>query len=321
MTTYLIKRLIEALVALALVSLLVFVGIYAIGDPVNLLLSSDAGPAAEAALRAQLGLDRSLPEQYLAFLGNALRGDLGVSFYFREPAIEVIFERLPATLELAAVAMMFAILIGIPLGLIAGMNPGTMLDRGIVTGSIMGFSLPTFLVGLLLIMVFAVWLGWLPSGGRGDVGSFLGVRSSLFTADGWSHVLMPALNLSIFPMAFLIRLTRSGMREAMSLDFVRFARAQGFSRGRVVRLHVLKYISIPIVTMIGLQFGILIAFAVVTESIFAWPGMGRLIINAINQLDRPLIVAYMLVTSVLFIAINLIVDLVYGWLDPRAQLK
>ena len=321
MTGYLLKRLAEAAVALLLVSLLVFVGINAIGDPVSLLLAADAPPAAEAALRERLGLDRPLPAQYLAFLGNALQGDLGDSFYFREPALAVIAERLPATLELALVAMAVAVLVGVPLGLWAGANPGTWVDRTIVTGSILGFSLPTFMVGLLLITLFSVTLGWLPSGGRGDTVRVLGVEWSLLTLDGWRHVLLPALNLAVFPLAFLVRLARSGMREALSLDFVRFARAQGLSKGRVVRLHVLKYVAVPIVTVIGLQFGVLIAFAVVTESIFSWPGMGKLIIDAINQLDRPLVVAYILVTSVLFIALNLAVDLLYGWLDPRARLR
>ena len=321
MAFYLLKRLAEAAVAIALVSILVFAGVYAIGDPVTMLLSPDASPAAEAALRAELGLDRSLPAQYVRFVAGALNGDLGRSFYFREPAVAVILERLPATLELALVAMGLAVLIGVPLGILAGARPDTLADRVIVTGSILGFSLPTFMVGLILITVFAVTLGWLPSGGRGATDTVMGIQSSLWTLDGWAHLAMPALNLAVFPMAFLIRLARSGMRDAVATDFVRFARAQGLGRGQVMRLHVLKFISIPIVTMIGLQFGVLIAFAVVTESIFSWPGMGKLIIDAIGQLDRPLIVAYILVTSALFITINLAVDLLYGLLDPRAQLR
>ena len=321
MAWYLLKRLAEAAAALVLVSVLVFAGFYAIGDPVAMLLSPDASPATEAALRAELGLDRPLPAQYARFVAGALSGDLGRSFFYREPVIEVILERLPATLELAAVAMGLVVLAGVPLGLLAGMRPGTLLDRAIITGSILGFSLPTFMVGLILITVFAVTLGWLPSGGRGATVTVLSIRSGLWTLEGWAHVAMLALNLSIFPMAFLVRLARSGMRDAMALDFVRFARAQGLSRGRVVRLHVLKFVSIPTVTMIGLQFGVLIAFAVVTASIFAWPGMGKLITDAIGQLDRPLIVAYILVTSALFIAINLAVNLLYGFLVPRAQLR
>ncbi|WP_420392195.1 ABC transporter permease [Acuticoccus sp.] len=320
MTVFLLKRLGEAIVALFVVSVAVFAGVYAIGDPLSLLVPPDATAATEAAIAAELGLDRPLPLQYAAFVANALEGDFGVSFFYREPALQVIAERLPATLELATVAMVIATFVGVPLGLWAGMHPGTILDRTIVTGSVLGFSIPTFMVGLVFILVFAVVLGWLPSGGRGDTVEVFGVRLSVLTLDGWTHLLLPAANLALFPLAFIVRLARSGMREALSLDFVRFARAQGLSRGKVVRLHILKFVAIPIVTLVGLQFGILIAFAVVTEQIFAWPGMGKLLIDAINQLDRPLIVAYILMTSVLFIAINLVVDLLYGLLDPRARL-
>ena len=321
MIGYLLRRLLEAGLALGALVALVFAGVYAIGDPLSMLLPSDASAAAEAAMRAELGLDRSLGAQFVAFVGNALEGDLGRSFYFREPALEVILERLPATLELAGVAMLLAVVVGVPLGLWAGSNPGSVVDRSVVTGSILGFSLPTFMAGLLLIMLFSVTLRWMPAGGRGDVATVLGVTTSLATLDGWRHVTLPAVNLALFPMALFVRLARSGAVEAGELDFVRFARAQGLSRAQVVRLHVLKYVAIPIVTMVGLQFGILIAFAVVTESIFAWPGMGKLIIDAINQLDRPLIVAYLLVTATLFIGLNLLVDLAYGWLDPRARLR
>ena len=250
-----------------------------------------------------------------------MQGDFGQSFFFRESALKVILERLPATLELAFTAMVMAVVVGVPVGLLAGMWPDSRLDRGIVVGSILGFSTPTFMVGLLLILLFAVTLGWLPSGGRGETIRVAGMELSILTMDGLRHILLPALNLALFPMAFLIRLTRSGMREAMGLDFVRFARAQGLSLGTVIRMHVLKYIAIPIVTLVGLQFGILIAFAVVTESIFAWPGMGKLIIESINKLDRPVVVAYIMMTVLLFIVINLLVDLVYSFLDPRVRLR
>lgn len=321
MAGYLLKRLGEAAAALVVVSVAVFCGVYAIGDPLALLVPPDATAETEARIAAELGLDRSLPAQYWAFVTGALSGDLGVSFFYREPALAVIAERLPATLELAAVAMLIAVLAGVPLGLWAGLHPGSVLDRAIVTGSVLGFSVPTFMVGLVFILVFAVVLGWLPSGGRGATVEVGGVALSVLTPDGWSHLILPALNLALFPLAFVVRLARTGMREVLSLDFVRFARAQGLSRGRVVRLHVLKYVAIPIVTLVGLQFGILIAFAVVTEQIFAWPGMGKLLIEAINQLDRPLIVAYVLMVSLLFIVINLAVDLAYGLLDPRARLR
>ena len=319
MAGYLARRLLEGAIVLAVVSLLVFVGVYAIGDPVSLLLSPDASAETEAELRRSMGLDRPLWAQYGVFVGNLFQGDFGQSFSYRQDAMDVILARLPATLELAFAAILIAVVVGVPLGLLAGAFPHSPLDRGLVTASILGFSMPTFMVGLALILVFSVWLGWLPSTGRGEVGPFLGISSSLFTIDGLRHVLLPALNLALFPMAFVIRLTRSGMIEAMDLDFVRFARAQGHPDGWIIRHHVLKYIAIPIVTVVGMQFGLLIAFAVVTESIFAWPGVGRLIIEAIQELDRPLVVAYIMVVVTLFVAINILVDLLYSVLDPRVR--
>jgi len=228
-------------------------------------------------------------------------------------------ERLPATLELALSASFLAITIGIPCGLLAGLKPRSFAGKAITAGSILGFSLPTFWVGLVLIMVFAVGLGWLPSTGRGATVRVLGIETSLLTLDGLRHMVLPALNLALFEMALVIRLTRSGTREVMLLDYIKFARAKGLSPRRIVLVHVFKNILIPIVTVIGLEFGSVIAFAVVTETIFAWPGMGRLIISSINQLDRPVIVAYLLFTVVMFIVINLVVDLLYSVLDPRVR--
>jgi peptide/nickel transport system permease protein len=319
MLTFFLHRAGEGLVTVVVVSMLVFAGVYAIGDPLTLLLPPDASAETEAELRRTLGLDRPLWAQYGVFLGNLVQGEFGQSFAYRQDAMEVILARLPATLELAFAAIVIAVALGVPLGLLAGTRPDGPLDRAIVTGSILGFSMPTFMVGLALILVFSVWLGWLPSTGRGDVATVLVVSSSLFTLDGLRHVLLPATNLALFPMAFVIRLTRSGMIEAMDLDFVRFARAQGHPDGWIIRNHVLKYIAIPIVTVVGMQFGLLIAFAVVTESIFAWPGVGRLIIEAIQKLDRPLVVAYIMVVVTLFVAINILVDLIYSLLDPRVR--
>jgi peptide/nickel transport system permease protein len=237
------------------------------------------------------------------------------------PAIDLILQRMPATVELALAAMVIAILLGLPLGLYAGLKPDSAAAKTIMAGSILGFSLPTFWVGLLLIMVFSVWLGWLPPTGRGETVKLLGVDVSFLTEDGLRHLFMPALNLALFKLALLIRLTRAGAREAMVQDYVRFARAKGVSEQRIVRVHVLKNILIPIVTVVGLEFGSVIAFAIVTETIFAWPGMGKLLIDSINVLDRPVIVAYLLVIVVIFVAINLIVDLLYSVLDPRVRLQ
>jgi peptide/nickel transport system permease protein len=254
------------------------------------------------------------------FLWSALHGNLGQSFVFGEPALRLILERMPATLELAVSAVLLSVLIGIPLGLMAGLRPDNIVSRAVMAVSIVGFSLPTFWVGLMLIMVFAVQLGWLPSTGRGQTAPLLGVQWAFMTADGLRHVLLPALNLALFNIALVLRLTRAGVRETLPMDYIRFAHAKGLSPFRVVGVHVLKNILIPIVTVVGLEFGSTIAFAVVTETVFAWPGMGKLIIDSINKLDRPVITAYLMIIVVLFVVINLVVDLLYTALDPRVRL-
>jgi len=320
MLAYILRRLISSIVLLLVMSLLVFVGVYAIGNPVDLLISPEADQQEIARVITALGLDKPLWEQYLIFLKAALSGDLGRSFAFNTPAIELVLQRVPATMELALTAMLIAIGLGIPLGLYAGLKPDAPLARIIMAGSILGFSLPTFWVGLMLIMIFAVHLGWLPSTGRGETALFLGMQWSMFTWDGLRHLLMPAFNLALFQLALLIRLTRAGSREAVLQDYVKFARAKGLAMRRIVGLHVLKNIMIPIVTVIGLEFGSVVAFSIVTETIFAWPGMGKLLIDSINVLDRPVIVAYLLVIVVLFVLLNLVVDLVYSLLDPRVRL-
>lgn len=320
MVFFLARRLLQSLAVLLVLSALIFAGIYLIGNPVDILINPEATPADRAAAMTALGLDRPLIEQYLAFLGRALQGDLGHSFVFNEPAIRLIIDRFGATLELAIVAMGIAILFGIPLGLYAGLKPNGILGRSIETGSILGFSLPSFWQGMMLVLIFSVTLGWLPSGGRGETGSLLGIETSLATTDGWRHLLLPSINLALFKLALVIRLVSSGTREAMPLDFIGFARAKGLSPTRVVGVHILKYILIPIITVLGLEFGGVIAFAVVTETIFGWPGMGKLIIDSINQLDRPVIVAYLLVVALLFMTINLVTDIAYTLLDPRLRL-
>ena len=321
MIRFFVRRLAQALVVIWAVSLLVFVGVYKIGDPAALLIPPEADQETIQRVRDSLGLDLPITEQYLQFAVKALQGDLGESFFYRESAVGVILERLPATFELALSAIILAILIGIPLGLLAGNYRDTWIDRSVMVFSTLAISVPTFWVGLLFILFFSVNLGLLPALGRGDTVSVLGVDISLFTLDGLRHLLLPALNLSLFPMAFMARLTRSGISEAMGLEFVKFARAQGNTRWQVIRYYVLKFISIPIVTTVGLYFGVLIAFAVVTESVFSWPGMGKLIIDSISVLDRPIIVAYMMITAVIFVIINLIVDLLYSVLDPRVRLE
>ena len=321
MLNFTLRRLAQSAVTLFVMSLLVFAGVYAIGNPVDILINPQADQAEIAQTIAQLGLDRPLWQQYWIFLKGAFGGDLGQSFVANVPAITLILERMPATLELAFTAMLIAIVFGIPLGLLAGLKPDSWIGRSIMAGSILGFSLPTFWVGLMLIMVFSIQLGWLPTTGRGATVDVFGVPLSFLTWDGIRHLILPATNLALFQLALLIRLTRAGTREAMLLDYVRYARAKGVPERNVVRVHVLRNILIPIITVAGLELGSLIAFAVVTETVFAWPGMGKLLIDSINVLDRPVIVAYLLVIVFLFILINLLVDLLYTALDPRVRLK
>ena len=320
MTAYVIRRLMQSVVVVLIMSVIVFFGVNVVGDPVDMLINPEADQAdIEAAIRA-LGLDKPIGEQYLYFLKNAITGNLGTSFIFGEPALQLIVQRMPATLELAITALMMAIFLGIPLGLYAGLKPESPASRTIMAGSILGFSLPTFWVGLMMIMVFAVMLGWLPSTGRGETATFLGITSSLFTLNGLQHIFMPALNLALLKISLVIRLTRAGTREAIHQDYIKFARAKGLSTHRVIMVHLLKNILIPVVTVIGLEFGSLVAFSVVTETIFAWPGMGKLLIDSIQQLDRPVIVAYLIIIVLLFVTLNLIVDILYSILDPRVRL-
>jgi len=228
---------------------------------------------------------------------------------------------MPATLELALFSLFISLIIAIPLGIYAGYNPDSKASKVIMAGSILGFSMPTFWVGIIFIMIFAVQLGWLPSTGRGEIGTFMGVNSSLFTLNGLSHVFLPALNLALFKISSVIRLTRAGTREIILQDYITFARSKGISEKRVVLIHVLKNILIPIVTVVGLEFGSLIAFSTVTETVFAWPGMGKLIIDSIYNLDRPVIVAYLMIIVTFFVFLNLIVDILYTFLDPRVRIK
>jgi peptide/nickel transport system permease protein len=320
MLIYVLRRLGQSALVLLVMSALVFLGVYAIGNPIDILINPHADQAEIARATAALGLDQPLLLQYWHFVLNALAGELGRSFSANVPAIDLIFQRMPATVELALTAMVISIVLGLPLGLWAGLHPHSGSAKTIMAGSILGFSLPTFWVGLMLIMIFSVWLGWLPPTGRGETVNVLGVELSVLTLDGLRHLIMPAFNLALFKLALLIRLTRAGAREAMLQDYVRFARAKGVSERQIVRVHVLKNIMIPIVTVIGLEFGSVLAFAIVTETIFAWPGMGKLLIDSINVLDRPVIVAYLLVIVVIFVVINLIVDLLYVALDPRVRL-
>jgi peptide/nickel transport system permease protein len=321
MLVYLIRRLSQSLMVVAVMATLVFVAIYAVGNPVDILANPDADQQELAAITKRLGLDRPLYEQFGVFVWNALHGDLGRSFVYNAPAVDVILERLPATMELALVGLVLSIVIGIPLGVLAGLKPEGWLSRTIMSGSILGFSLPNFWIGLMLILLFAVQLKVLPASGRGPTTNVLGLELAVFTWDGIKHLLLPAITLALYKAALVVRVAQAGTREVMLQDYIRFARAKGLSPSRIVGVHVLKNIMIPVVTVLGLELGSMIAFAVVTESVFAYPGMGKLLIDSINRLDRPIIVAYLMMTVVIFVIINLVVDLLYAAIDPRVRLS
>ncbi|MCW5750030.1 MAG: ABC transporter permease [Alphaproteobacteria bacterium] len=319
MLGFVIGRCLQALVVMLVMSLVVFTGVYAIGNPLDILIPPEAPQDIREATIARFGLDRPIWEQYLYFLLNVLQGDFGRSFIYNMPVLTLILSRLPATLELALAAVLGATLIGVPLGIYAGYRPTSVAARLIMGLSILGFSVPTFWVGLILILAFAVSLGWLPAGGRGPTVLLFGVPWSFTSLEGLSHLLLPALNLSLFKLAMMIRLARAGTREIILTDTVKFARAAGISEATILRRHVLKLISIPIVTVFGLEFGSTLAFAVVTETIFSWPGLGKLIIDSITSLDRPVMVAYLILIAALFVTINLLVDISYAALDPRLR--
>ncbi len=319
MLGFVIQRALQACLVMVVMSMIVFLGVYAIGNPVDIVIPPDATQAMRDEAIRRLGLDLPLWEQYGIFAWNLLHGDFGRSFIYNVPVLEVIGGRIPATLELVLISIVFATTIGISLGIYAGVRPESWLAKAIMGLSILGFSVPSFWVGLILILTFAVSLGWLPAGGRGETVTVFGVSWSFLTIGGLQHIALPALNLALFKMAMMIRLARAGTREAMLSDTVKFARAAGISEGTILRRHVLKLISIPIITVFGLELGSTLAFAVVTETIFSWPGLGKLIIDSIGLLDRPVMVAYLVLTAFLFVMINFTVDVVFAIIDPRIR--
>jgi peptide/nickel transport system permease protein len=307
-------------IVLVVMSMLVFGGVFLVGNPLDNLISQEASQLDRDRAMKKYGLDKPIWEQYLTFVKNAAHGDLGTSFIYDEPATKIIFQRMPATIELATFSLILSILIGIPSGLLAGLRPYTFTGQSIMRLSIVTFSLPSFWVAIIFIYVFAVLLGWFPSSGRGETVDIFGIPMSFFTVDGFWHMFLPALNLSLTQMAMITRLVRADTMENLQLDYVKFAKAKGLSNIRIVGLHILKNTLIPLITVIGMDFGALIAFAMVTESIFAWPGIGKLIIDSIEVLDRPVMVAYLMITVVLFVTINFIVDILYSAIDPRIRL-
>jgi peptide/nickel transport system permease protein len=321
MLGFVIQRFLQAVIVMAAMSVIVFVGVYAIGNPVDIVIPPDATQDIREDAIRRLGLDRPLWEQYWIFATNALQGDFGRSFVYNIPVLELIGSRLPATLELVLISVVSATVLGVTLGIYAGYRPDSRISKTIMALSVLGFSVPSFWVGLILILTFAVSLGWLPAGGRGETVELLGIRWSFLTLDGLAHIALPAVNLALFKLAMMIRLARAGTREIMLTDTIKFARAAGLSEATILRRHLLKMISIPIVTVFGLELGSTLAFAVVTETIFSWPGVGKLIIDSISVLDRPVMVAYLILTAALFVTINFTVDLVFALIDPRIRAR
>jgi peptide/nickel transport system permease protein len=303
MTRFLFHRFAQMIGVFLVISLVIFMLLVFTGDPIELLLPPAAGIDQIEAMRERLGLNRPWYVQYVRFLRSALRGDLGTSFYFNEPAIRLVLERLPASLELVIWTMLLSTAVAIPLGVMAAARPNSWYDRGVLMGSLIGISAPTFWIGIVLIALFVVTLGVLPSSGRG----------------GWQHLVLPVATLAFYRVALFVRLIRAGMLDVLGQDFVRTARAKGLYERVVIYRHALKNTLIPFVTIGGIQMGGLIAFAVVTEKIFAWPGMGRLLLISIERLDYPIVVAYAIVTAALFVVINLTVDVLYALIDPRIR--
>lgn len=318
MLTFLLRRLFQSLIALFAISVLVFIMMFRVSDPVTMLLPQNASREQREELRRTLGLDRPLAVQYVRYMGQLLRGNLGHSYYSGQPVATLLAEHAPATFELATAAMLISVLVGVPLGMLAGARPRSWTARLSMGGSLFGISIPTFWLGLILMMIFGVWLGWLPSSGRGQTVSVLGVELSFPTLDGLRHLILPALTLSLYNLAMIMRLVRSEMAETLRKPFIRVCRARGLSEAAIVGRHAMRNTLIPVVTVIGLQFGGLLAFSVVTETIFQWPGLGKLLIDSI-QADRPLVVAYLILTGVVFLGINFAVDLTYALIDPRIR--
>lgn len=321
MIAFILQRLMQAFLVMMAISALVFVGVFAVGNPIDVLISPDVTQQIREATIKAYGFDQPLWRQYLAFLERLATGDFGRSFVFNMPVLTLISSRLPATLEITLAAVIGATVIGVPLGMYAGYAPDSPFSKTIMAVSVLGFSVPTFWIGLLLIFAFAVNLGWLPAGGRGETAALFGVQWSFLTWNGLTHMLLPSLNLALFKLALMIRLSRAGTREVMLTDAVRFARAAGESEWTILSRHVLRLIAIPLVTVFGLEFASTLAFAVVTETIFSWPGVGKLIIDSISSLDRPVMVAYLMLVALLFILINLTVDIAYVALDPRLRAR
>lgn len=321
MLVFVLRRLWQAMLVMATVALVSFVLFQYVGDPVVFLLGQDATPEQVQQMRADLGLDEPFFVQFGHFLFNAAQGEFGISLRQGSPVSQLIAERFPATLELALVAAVMALLVGIPMGVYAALRRGSFMSQLFMMVSLLGVSLPTFLIGIFLILVFAVQLGWLPSFGRGEVVQWGSWSTSLLTLNGWRHITLPAVTLAVFQLTLIMRLVRSEMLEVLRTDYIKFARARGLTNRSVHFGHALKNTLVPVMTITGLQLGGLIAFAIITETVFQWPGMGLLFIQAVTFADIPVMAAYLCVIALIFVVINLVVDLLYFVVDPRLRIN
>ncbi len=321
MLAFILRRLIQAVVVMLTVAFIAFMLFQYVGDPVTNLLGQDATPEQRQQLRADLGLDASFAVQFARFVGNAVRGEFGLSLRQGRKVSSLIVERFPATIELAVSAAVIALVVGIPLGVYTALRRGRFGSQVFMTLSLLGVSLPTFLIGILLILVFAVMLKLLPSFGRGDVVMLAGWSTGWLTVDGWKHLVLPAVTLSVFQLALIMRLVRAEMLEVLRTDYIKFARARGISDHAVYFGHALKNTLVPVITITGLQLGGLIAFTIITETVFQWPGMGLLFIQAVQFADIPVMAAYLCLVALIFVLINLFVDLLYFAVDPRLRIE
>jgi len=321
MLAFIVRRLLQAVIVMGVVAFVSFSLFQFVGDPVLAMLGQDATAEQRDELRRDLGLDQPIPVQFATFVKNAVRGDFGLSYRQGRKVSTLIQERLPATLELSMVAAGLALLVGIPMGVYTALRRKGVLANVFLAVSLIGVSLPTFLIGILLILVFAVLLGWLPSFGRGDTVDLGGWSTGLLTRDGWSHIILPAITLCLFQMTLIMRLVRSEMLEVLRTDYIKFARARGLQDRAVYFGHALKNTLVPVITITGLQLGAIIAFAIITETVFQWPGMGLLFIQSVQVADVPIMAAYLCLIALIFVAINLVVDLLYFVVDPRLRIE
>ena len=321
MLAFVVRRLLQAVLVMLAVALIAFAMFRFVGDPVNSMLPENATTEDRQALRTLLGLDEPIPTQFLRFVRGAVGGDFGISYRNKRPVSDLIAERLPATLELVAAAAVFALVIGVPMGVYTALNRHGFVSHLLQVVSLIGISVPTFVTGILLILVFSIWLNWLPSFGRGGVTQLGWWSTGLLTASGLKSLVLPSVMLGLFQVTLIMRLVRAEMLEVLRTDFIRFARARGLPDRAVHFAHALRNTLMPVITIAGLQLGSMIAFAIITETVFQWPGMGLLFIQAVNFADIPVMSAYLVLVAFIFVVINMVVDLLYFVVDPRLSVS